>query len=291
MDVSARTGWPHVTQELRAEGAAEGSRWQGTKCRSQRTMNVRSSAPRRGCKSLAPLPGRERSPIVFRWPRRCAACHRLTSFAPPGRFSVQIEEQPLRAAARERERGLVRDGSAVAGFERLAVDVDFAARDLNPAVAIGLEVVRHGRAVEQRGVETHVLMDGDGAVAAVGGGYEAECVAALVLLKFLLLVARRDALFGGDDPDLEKKHGLIAGRGHLAVRDAGAGAHALPFARFDFRAGAHGVAVGERALEHVRDDLHVAVRVLAESNARLHAIFIDDAQGAESHEARIVVIG
>ena len=47
----------------------------------------------------------------------------------------------------------------------------------------------------------------------------------------------------------------------------------------------------ERALEHVGDDLHVAVSVGAEALAGLHAILVDHAQRAEAHVARVVVLG
>jgi hypothetical protein len=49
--------------------------------------------------------------------------------------------------------------------------------------------------------------------------------------------------------------------------------------------------VGERAVEHVADDLHVAVPVRAEPRARLHAILVDHAQRAEAHVPRVVVVG
>jgi hypothetical protein len=57
------------------------------------------------------------------------------------------------------------------------------------------------------------------------------------------------------------------------------------------RAGADAVAVLERTLEHVGDDLHVGVAVRAEALAGLHAVLVDDAQRAETHVPRIVVVG
>ena len=41
--------------------------------------------------------------------------------------------------------------------------------------------------------------------------------------------------------------------------------------------------MGERAIEHVGDDLHVAMRVGGKTGARRDAVVIDDAQRAESH--------
>src|SRR5262245_61607747 len=46
----------------------------------------------------------------------------------------------------------------------------------------------------------------------------------------------------------------------------------------------------EPALEHVRDDLHVAMRMPPETLAGRHAILVDHAQRAEPHVLRIVVI-
>jgi len=47
----------------------------------------------------------------------------------------------------------------------------------------------------------------------------------------------------------------------------------------------------QRALQHISDDFHVAVRVHGEAAAARHAIVIHDAQGAEVHVFRIVVLG
>ena len=105
-----------------------------------------------------------------------------------------------------------------------------------------------------------------------------------------LLVARREALLLGDDPDLEKVHGLGLGCVELAVADAGAGRHALDVARLDDRAGAEAVAMLERALQHIGDDLHVAVGVRRKSRAGRDAVVVDDAQRAEPHVVGIVIV-
>jgi hypothetical protein len=67
----------------------------------------------------------------------------------------------------------------------------------------------------------------------------------------------------------------------LAVAHAGAGAHALHLAGQDGRAIAHAVLVRQRAVEHVADDLHVAVAMGAEAGARGDAVFVDDPQVAQ----------
>ena len=77
----------------------------------------------------------------------------------------------------------------------------------------------------------------------------------------------------------------------LAVLDAGAGAHALHVARADGGAVAQAVLVPQFAGEHVGDDLHVAVAVRAETGARRDAVLVDDAQVADAHVARVVIVG
>ncbi len=83
----------------------------------------------------------------------------------------------------------------------------------------------------------------------------------------------------------------------LAVAHAGAGAHPLHVAGTDHarvgaarRAVAHAVLVRQLAAEHVADDLHVAVAVRAEAGAAGDAVLVDDAQGAQAHPARVVIV-
>src|SRR5881396_1100431 len=83
--------------------------------------------------------------------------------------------------------------------------------------------------------------------------------------------------------------GLGGGRVELAVGHAGARAHPLDVARADDRAVPEAVAMLERPLEHVRDDLHVVVRMRGEAARGLHAILVDDEEIAEARVARVVV--
>ena len=76
----------------------------------------------------------------------------------------------------------------------------------------------------------------------------------------------------------------------FAVTHARARAHALHLAGIDHVAVAHAVFVFETAAQDVGDDLHVAVAVGGKAAPRLHAILVDDAQRAEAHEARVVVV-
>src|SRR5262249_53549332 len=84
-------------------------------------------------------------------------------------------------------------------------------------------------------------------------------------------------------------HGLGRRRVVLAVGDAGAGGHPLHLARPDDGAVAEAVLVLEGAIEHVADDLHVAMAVGAEALAGRHAVLVDHAQRSEAHVFRVVV--
>src|SRR5260370_13392468 len=77
----------------------------------------------------------------------------------------------------------------------------------------------------------------------------------------------------------------------LAVSDTRAGAHPLHVARPDDGAGPDRVPVLEATLEHVRDDLHVAMRMGSKPLPRLYAVFVDDAQRAKVRVFGIVVVG
>src|SRR5688572_13407463 len=74
------------------------------------------------------------------------------------------------------------------------------------------------------------------------------------------------------------------------MHHAGPRAHALHVARLDDRAGADAVLVLERPLEHVTDDLHIAMPVPAEPACRRDAILVDHTQRSESDVPRIVVV-
>ena len=70
----------------------------------------------------------------------------------------------------------------------------------------------------------------------------------------------------------------------------GAGAHPLQVAGPDHSAAAGRVLVLERAGEHAGEDLHVAVRVRAESLGGLDGIVVDHPQRAEAHLIRVVML-
>jgi hypothetical protein len=158
-------------------------------------------------------------------------------------------------------------------------------------VAPGRERV-HARVArgEPRHPERHVLVQLDRAVLAVLRCQQHEALARRLLVEGLLVVARREPARVGHDPDLQEVDGLRLRSVLLAVRHAGAGAHELDLARPDHAAAARAVLVLEGALEHVRQDLHVAVPVGAEAGARLHAVVVDHAQAAKARLPGIEVL-
>ncbi|GAB1381933.1 hypothetical protein MASR1M50_02510 [Burkholderiales bacterium] len=107
----------------------------------------------------------------------------------------------------------------------------------------------------------------------------------------LLLVARANAGALGQQPDLQEVRDLVGRVVELAVLHASAGTHALHVARRDALHVAHAVAVRQLALQHVADDLHVAVPMGAEAGAGRDAVLVDDAQVAPAHVGRVVIVG
>src|ERR1051325_1580041 len=204
---------------------------------------------------------------------------------------AKIEEENLRVLrGADRKRRLVPDRGAVALLQRCAVDLDAAARHLNPSAAAGAQRVLDTLAlVEQRGVNLRVLMDVERTVLAVRRDQEPQRAALFV--EELLLVARRDLFDGGQDPDLEEVHRLGARAIELAVHDPRAGAHALHFAAAQDALAARRVLVRERPFHHDRDDLHVLVPVRAEALPGRDGVFVDHAQRAEAHVRGVVVVG
>ena len=100
----------------------------------------------------------------------------------------------------------------------------------------------------------------------------------------------RLAAFVGDDPDLEDARGA---RLHvvLGVGDAAARTHHLHVAGLGAALVAEAVAVGDRALAHVGDDLHVRVRMRRKATLRRDRVVVPHAQRAPAHTVGIVVAG
>src|SRR6266850_2233052 len=204
----------------------------------------------------------------------------------------QIEDQDLgRIGGLQAQRALVAYRGAVARGQLLAVQLDRAARHLHPGVPSGAELVGDALALSQkRPVDRGVLIDLHRSLAPVPRRKQAKRSLPLVGREVLLLVAGREAALLGDDPDLQEVHRVGPGGVELAVRDAGTRAHALHVAGPDLPTAAGGVAMCQPALEHVGQDLHVPVRMRAESLPWLHGVVVDHAQRAEPHVFGVVVV-
>jgi hypothetical protein len=182
------------------------------------------------------------------------------------------------------------DGRAVALIQSLAVQLHGALRHLQPGVTSRAQIVPHLLPwLELSRVEAGVLIYGDRPVLAIGTGDQAQLAALFGFRKRLLFVAGLVAFAVGQNPYLQQMRLLGLRRIGLAVPHAAAGAHALSLARANDGTVAHTVLVRESAFEQVSDDLHVAVGMHRKTVSRLNPILVDHTQGAEPHEARIVV--
>ena len=76
----------------------------------------------------------------------------------------------------------------------------------------------------------------------------------------------------------------------FTVRDPAPGADALDVSGFEHGFMPHAIAVLKRAAQDVGDDLHVAVRVRAEAAATGDRVVVDNAQRAEAHPTRLVIV-
>src|SRR3954469_177103 len=140
------------------------------------------------------------------------------------------------------------------------------------------------------GVEPGVpVADADGGGAVVlghAGGDRHEAAGEQGVVDLELLVAGGDPALVGQDPHLDEVHRVAVGVAALqppgvvllAVLDPGAGAHPLSQAGVDDAVVARGVLVHQGALHHPGDDLHVAVRVGLEPEARRHDVVVVDQQ-------------
>ena len=113
-----------------------------------------------------------------------------------------------------------------------------------------------------------------------------------MLLRFgelPLLVARRQPLRGGQQPDLVEMHRLGRRGIELAVLDSRSCRHPLELPCMDDRAVAHAVPVLQGPFQDIGDDLHVPMAVHAEALARLYPVLVHDPQGSKTHVGRVVV--
>src|SRR6266581_7511784 len=92
------------------------------------------------------------------------------------------------------------------------------------------------------------------------------------------------------NPDLQKVQRFGAARIELTVGHSPARAHQLDLARPEHAAIAHAVFVLQRAFEHIAEDLHLPMRVRAETLPGRDAVIVDHSQRAEANMRRIVIV-
>ncbi|MCY1180433.1 hypothetical protein D9M73_208750 [compost metagenome] len=107
----------------------------------------------------------------------------------------------------------------------------------------------------------------------------------------LLLIARFGAADVGHDPDLQKVHRPGSGVVEFTVGHAAACAHQLHVAGADHGTCAQGVLVFQGTFKHIGENLHVAVRVLAEAFAGGDAVVVDHQQVGKTLLFRVAIVG
>jgi hypothetical protein len=148
----------------------------------------------------------------------------------------------------------------LAGVPLAAFHPHMAPGDVQPQRAPGAWTERNRRVRRHAArVQVHVLVHRDRSVAAVTGCDQMQTVLEVGGRKRTLFVGWGKTFALRQQPDLQEVHGVACGRIEFRVGDAGARAHALQFARTDHAVRAHAVLVFERAVEHPRQDFHVAV--------------------------------
>ena len=148
---------------------------------------IRSVSEKRSVAPKAPVPGKS----LLHHARQGGPDS--TEQSPPSR---QIEQQHFTVLrALDIQLRLVADRRAVALFELLTIHLNAALGDLQPAVPILPEVVRHFLArLQQRDIQPRVLVDLDRAVFCVGRSNQPKLALLLFRREGLLLVARFERL-------------------------------------------------------------------------------------------------
>jgi hypothetical protein len=139
-------------------------------------------------------------------------------------------------------------------------------------------------------VDVRVLVDDGRVLPAVVGDHEHLGLGGVLRLGMPLCISGFHAALVREEPDLEHVGGLGPGGIELAVQDTFARAHELNLSRLEHALVSHAVLVLKGALQHVAEDLHIAMRVHGEVAAGGNVVLIDDAQGAEVHVLRVVVL-
>ena len=208
-----------------------------------------------------------------------------------GTDSVEIKHQHLRRLGGVKcERAFLAQARGIAAGELLPIDGCFAFRDMHPGMPAGGEGMSYTLpSLEFGEQQVGVLMNGHGAVAASLAGDEIQLTGRR-RREILFGIPRFYALRIGLNPDLQQMHGFFARRIKFAMAYAAAGRHVLHVAGLDDTTVAHGILMLKLTAQDVSDDLHIAMRMRAETHAWHHEIVVDDAQALVAHPLRIVII-
>ena len=131
--------------------------------------------------------------------------------------------------------------------------------------------------IDQGRVNRRIRVNRHRAVASIRRGNDPQTTTLVGVVEALFLVARLIAGALRQDPDLQQMRLLVLRRVELTMLHTRAGAHPLHVAVTDRRTVAHAVAMGQRALEHIGDDLHVAMSMGAKTLTARNTVFVDHA--------------
>lgn len=113
----------------------------------------------------------------------------------------------------------------------------------------------------------------------------------------LLLIVGSHTWQVGLNPDLQKMRALPLGTIELAMAHTAARSHAPHISGLDdagsrifSTSAAHAVLVRQLALQHITDDLHIAVDMGAKAGVRGDTVFIDDMQHAKAHALLVHIV-
>ena len=133
------------------------------------------------------------------------------------------------------------------------------------------------------------LMKVDGAGVTTSGCDRDQSTFAQRVVHIELLVAGLDAGRVGHHPHLDEVHGVLGAVVHFGVHDPGPGAHALSEPGVEHAVVAGGVTMGEFAIQHPGDDLHVSMPVRAEAGSWGDPVVVRDDQEAVADVCWVVM--
>lgn len=164
-------------------------------------------------------------------------------------------------------------------------------RDLQESGATGNKMMLQYRSIrDDARIERGVLMNGEAIVLAIVRRDAAEGIALVLIVKSPLFVAGMQSVLRGIDPDLEQMDGRVRAV-ELAVNDSRAGGHPLDVTGGNNSLVAHRIFMLNGTRENIGNDLHVAVRVHAESSSGGDAVLIDNSKRPKMNMRWIVIIG